>query len=130
MTSRTNKFFEDDASNHKSMENTTDTFFSKTGESQGKTTMFFNPNVTLEKFERKNSMQSRSNSRNDSEGKKRQINCHCQKRILGVSYRSKSSDFSIRPKTYFIEDKYRGSANLFSTQVLKENFELSQKNEL
>jgi hypothetical protein len=129
VTSRTNKFFEDDASNHKSMENTTDTFFSKTGESLGKT-MFFNPNVTLEKFERKNSMQSRTNSRNDSEGKKRQINCHCQKRILGVSYRSKSSDFSKRPKTYYIEDKFRGSANLFSTQVLKENFEISKKNEL
>ena len=63
LKSRINKFFEDDS---KSMENTNDTFYKKSGDSfkLGKD-LFFCPqySLTMEKFTRKNSMLSRSNSR-------------------------------------------------------------------
>jgi hypothetical protein len=66
VNSRTNKFLESTYnSNFRSGENTTDTFFSKTGESftKNKKNMFCNPYLTIEKLHRKESMKSRSNSR-------------------------------------------------------------------
>ena len=66
VNSRTNKFLESTYnSNFRSGENTTDTFFSKTGESftKNKKNMICNPYLTIEKLHRKESMKSRSNSR-------------------------------------------------------------------
>jgi hypothetical protein len=66
VNSRTNKFFESTYnSNFRSAENTTDTFFTKTGESltKNKKNVLYHPDLTLEKLQRKDSMKSRSNSR-------------------------------------------------------------------
>jgi hypothetical protein len=62
MGSRTNKFYEEESSKNHSMENTNETFFTS-GESYLKKSLMLFPYFSGEKFNRKESMHSRSNSR-------------------------------------------------------------------
>jgi hypothetical protein len=130
VNSKTNKFLESTYnSNFRSGENTTDTFFSKTGESftKNKKNMFCNPELTIEKLQRKESMKSRSNSR-ESDKNNKFIRYLFQNILLKFNYRSRSTDDIYKLSIEEMEVTMKGSIENFKLSKHKHNFQLSATN--